>query len=99
LCYDFHFRISYEEEDVMSAKELNMFSIGTIVVPIHIELVFKSTFIPYFSITKPVPKQPIELICGLAINLTIPPNIIKQRLLETFFHLEVGEMIINKTPT
>ncbi len=45
-----------------------------------------------------VPKQLIESICVLVVNLTIPPNIIKQHLLETFFHPEVGEMIIDETP-
>jgi hypothetical protein len=81
----------------MFAIELNMFSIGTIVVPTHIELVLKSTFLPNFSIAKPVPKQLVEPICVLVINLTIPPNIIKQCLLEIFFHLKVGGMIIDKT--
>jgi hypothetical protein len=63
-----------------------MFSIGTIVAFIHIELVPKLTYILYFSITQLVPKQHVELICVLAINLTIPPDIVKQHLLETFFH-------------
>ncbi len=81
----------------MSAMELNMFPIGTITIPIHIELVLKSTFIPYFNITKWDPKQLVETICVLAINLTIPPNVIKQCLLEIFFHLKMGEMIINET--
>ncbi len=81
----------------MFAIELNMFSIGTIVVPTHTELVLKSTILPDFSITKPVPKQLVESICVLVINLTIPPNIIKQCLLEIFFHLKVGGMIINET--
>ncbi len=35
----------------------------------------------------------------LAIKLPIPLNIVKQHLLETFFHLEVGKMIIDETPT
>jgi hypothetical protein len=32
VCYDFHFGIFDEEEDLMFATELGLFSIGTIVV-------------------------------------------------------------------
>jgi hypothetical protein len=31
------------------------------------------------------------------MKLTIPPNIVKQHLHETFFHQEVGEMIVDET--
>jgi hypothetical protein len=41
MCYDFHFGISDEEKDVMFTIELNLFSIRTIIVPTHIELVSK----------------------------------------------------------
>jgi nucleosome binding factor SPN SPT16 subunit len=44
-----------------------------------------------------VPKTLVELVCVLHVNLVIPPNIVKQHLLETFFHLEVGEMMIDET--
>jgi hypothetical protein len=76
MCYDFHSGISYEEEDVMFAIKLDLFSIGTIIIPTHIELVFKLAYIPNLSISKLVPKQPIEPICVLIINLAIPPNIV-----------------------
>jgi hypothetical protein len=33
ICYDFHFGISDEEEDLMFATKLGLFSIGTIIVP------------------------------------------------------------------
>jgi hypothetical protein len=42
-------------------------------------------------------KQPIKPIDVLAIKLTIPPNIVKQHLHETFFHPEVGKMIFYET--
>jgi hypothetical protein len=35
----------------------------------------------------------------LVIKLAIPPNIVKQHLLETFFDQEVKEMIIDETPS
>jgi len=35
----------------------------------------------------------------LAVKLAMPLNIIKQHLLETFFHPKVGEMIVDETPT
>jgi hypothetical protein len=64
-----------------------------------IELVLKPIHIPYLNITKLVPKQHVEPIWVLAINLVIPPDIVMQHLPEIFFHLEVGEIIINETPT
>jgi hypothetical protein len=33
ICYDFHFGTFDEEEDLMFARKLGVFSIGTIVVP------------------------------------------------------------------
>jgi hypothetical protein len=81
----------------MFATKLDLFSIGTIEIPTHTELVSKLIHIPNLSLANLVPKQPIELICVLAINLVIPPDIIKQHLLETFFHLEIGEMIVDET--
>jgi hypothetical protein len=33
------------------------------------------------------------------VNLAIPPNIIKQRLPKTFLYPEVGDIIIDETPT
>jgi hypothetical protein len=81
----------------MFATNLDLFSIGTIIVPIHIESISKLVFILDINITKLVPKQCVELVCVLANNLTIPPDIVKQHLLEAFFHQEVGEMIIDET--
>jgi hypothetical protein len=95
MCYDFHFGILNDKKDVMFAMKLGLFSIGTIVIPTHIELVFKLAYILHSSITKPFTKQHVELICVLVINLTIPPNIVKQHLPKTFFHPKVREMIID----
>jgi hypothetical protein len=71
VCYDFHSRISDEEEDVMFATELDLFSIGTIELPIHTKSVFKLIHIIDLNIIKPVSKQLIEPICVLAISLSI----------------------------
>ncbi len=101
MCYDFHYGISNEEEDVMFTIKTNMFYVGTVIESTRIELVSKWICIPNFSITKPIPKH-VELICILIvnlINLVIPPDTIKQHLPKTFFHLEVGEMIIDETLT
>jgi hypothetical protein len=38
VCYDFHYGIFDEKEDLMFATKLGLFSIGTIVVPILIML-------------------------------------------------------------
>jgi hypothetical protein len=61
----------------MFATKLDLFLIGTIEVPTHIELVFKPIHILDLNKTKLVPKQHVEHICVLAINLAIPPNIVK----------------------
>ncbi len=92
-----HSGILDEEEDVMFAIELDLFSIGAIIVPTHVELVSKTICIQDLNIAKLVPKQHVQLVCVLVVNLAIPPNTIKQHLLETFFHLEIGEMIIDET--
>jgi hypothetical protein len=41
VSYDFHFRISNGKEDVMFVTKLDLFSIGTIKIPIQIEPVSK----------------------------------------------------------
>jgi hypothetical protein len=42
--YDFHFKIFDNKEDVMFTTELDMFLIGTIVIPIHIEHVSTTNY-------------------------------------------------------
>jgi hypothetical protein len=74
-----------------------LFSIGTIAISTHTKPVPKPIYIPKLSIIEPILKQPVEPICVLAINLTIPPNIVKNHLFETNFHPEMGEMIIDET--
>ncbi len=51
ICYDFHHGISNEKEDVMFATKLDLFSIGTILVPIHTKLVSTPNYNPNFRIT------------------------------------------------
>jgi hypothetical protein len=41
ICYDFHFGIFDEEEDMMFAAKLDLISTRTIVVLAHTKLVFK----------------------------------------------------------
>jgi hypothetical protein len=82
--YDFHFRILHEKEDVMFATKLDLFSIWTIEIPTHIELVSKPIHIPNLIIADLVPKQPIELVCVLVINLAIPPRQYKTTLIWNF---------------
>jgi hypothetical protein len=67
----------------MFAIELDLFSIGTIAIPIHAKLVYKSTCIPYFNIIKHILKQLIEPVCVLVVNLIIPHDIVKHHLHET----------------
>jgi hypothetical protein len=82
----------------MFAIELYLFLIGTIAVPTHTEPIPTTNYIPNTIIAELIIKQPIKSVGVLTMKLTIPPNIVKQHLLETFFHLEVGEMIVDETP-
>jgi hypothetical protein len=90
-------KIFDEEEDVMFAIELDLFSIGTMIIPTHIEHVPKPIYIPYIVIIEPIPKQLVKLVGVLVVKLAIPPNIVQQHLHETFFHLEVRKMIFDET--
>jgi len=47
---------------------------------------------------EPILKQHVVPIDVLVVKLVIPPDFIKQNLPSTFFHLEVGEMIVDETP-
>jgi hypothetical protein len=60
---------------VTSALKLNLSLIGTIEVPTHIELISIPIHILDLSITKQIPKQPIELVCVLVVYLAIPPRV------------------------
>jgi len=97
VCYDFHSTILDEKKDVMFATKLDLFSIGTIEVSTHTKLVSKPIHTPNLNTTYPIPKQIVELVCVLIINLVIPLNTIKQHLLEKIFHQKIGEMIVDET--
>ncbi len=97
ICCDFHYGISNDEEDVMFAIELNMFSIGTITIPIHIKHVHKLVCILDIIMAEQIIKQLIVPIDVLVVEFIIPHDIVKQHLLKTFFHPEVGEMIVDET--
>jgi hypothetical protein len=56
VCYDVHFRIFDDEEDVMFATELDLFSIGTIAIPTHIKPILKLVCIPNIIMAKPILK-------------------------------------------
>jgi hypothetical protein len=114
ICYDFHFGIFDEEEDLMFATKLGLFSIGTIIVPTLILLdqlvkLITSTSLNLVShVTKLVEhvseppvlsNVPIKLVHVHPIKIAIPPDTFQQHLLKTFFQLEVGEMDIDETPT
>jgi hypothetical protein len=77
----------------MFATKLDLFSIITIIIPTHIKLVFKLVDILDFSIAELVPKQHVELICILTVDLTIPPDIVKQHLLQCSMDEDLRFMI------
>ncbi len=95
--YDFHFGIFDDEEDVMFATKLDMRSIRTITIPTHTKHVPKLVCILDTIMAELILKQLVVPINVLAVKLVIPPNIVKQNLPKTFFHLEVGEMIVDET--
>jgi len=114
VCYDFHFGISDEEEDLMFTIEPRLFSIGTIVVP---TLVWSNQLVKLITVTclklvKHVIKNiqhvsephvsfdiPIKPVRVRTIKIIIPLDTFQQHLLETFFQHEVGEMEIDKMPS
>jgi len=79
----------------MFAIELNMFSIGTIVVPTHTKPIPKPVYIPDIGRAEPIQKQHVKMVGVLVIKLAIPSNTIKHHLCEICFHPKVGEMIID----
>lgn len=95
VCYDFHSGISNDQKDVMFTTKLNLFSIITIIVTTCTEPIPK----PDIIMAKPILKQHVIPLNVLTAKLIIPLDIIKQHLPETFFHLEVGEMVVDETPT
>jgi hypothetical protein len=48
ICYDFHSGIFDDEDDVMFATKLNLFFIGTIIIPTHIEHVPTMDYTKYY---------------------------------------------------
>ncbi len=56
ICYEFHSGIYDEDEDMMFAIELDLFSIGTIAIPTHTKLVSKLNCILDLRITQQVQK-------------------------------------------
>jgi hypothetical protein len=46
---------------------------------------------------KPILNQLIVPVDVLVVKLIIPPDIVKQHLPKAFFHLKVGEMIVDET--
>jgi hypothetical protein len=64
----------------MFTTELYLFSIGTIVVPIHIKHVPKLVCIPNIGIIEPVQKQPVRTVGVLVVKLAIPFDIVKQHI-------------------
>ncbi len=64
----------------MFATKLDLFSIGTIIVPTHTKPIFKIDCISNLKITKHVQTQFVKLVCVLVVNLIIPLDIVKQHL-------------------
>jgi hypothetical protein len=48
MCYDFHYGISNEEEDLTFATKLDFFSIGTTSIPTYNESISKLAYIKGF---------------------------------------------------
>ncbi len=112
VCYDFHFRISNKEEDLMFATNSGVFSIGTIVVCTsiwsnqHVKLITLTCLNLVEHVIKHVELMfkphvssniPIKPIYVQHVKIVIPFNTFQQHLPKTFFQLEVGKMEIDKT--
>jgi hypothetical protein len=83
----------------MFATKLNLFSIRTIPISVHIELILKPVCIPNIIMVDPILKQLVVPVNVLAMKLVIPPDNVKQHLPKIYFHPEVRKMIVDETPT
>jgi hypothetical protein len=110
----FYFGIFDEEEDLMFAIKLGLFSIGTIILP---TLVWSNQPIKLITLAglnlveqainpiEPVSEPPsssnihAKPIFIQCVKIFIPHDIFQQHLLKTFFQPEIGEMEIDETPT
>ncbi len=105
ICYDFHYGIFDEYEDLIFATKLGLFSIGTVVVPTsiwsnqHVKLITLTclniveqvyVLVELVFVLLVSFDIPIEPISILHVKITIPPDTFKQHLLETFFQPKVG---------
>jgi len=61
----------------MFATKLDMFSIGTMTIPIHNEPIPIIDCVPNIVTIKLVLKQLVQSIDLLVVKLVIPPNIVK----------------------
>jgi hypothetical protein len=66
VCYDFHFGISNEEEDLMFSIEQRLFSIETITILTTIKLKQPINFIPSIGLNL-IKHVPVELISILFV--------------------------------
>jgi hypothetical protein len=111
VCYDFHFIIFDQEENLMFATELGLFSITTIVVltsvwsnqPIKLIISVGLNLVEWVikhvkHVFKPLISSNIhvKLIHVRRVKIVIPLDTFQQHLLKTFFQAEVGEMEINE---
>ncbi len=100
VCYEFHSRISNEEEDLMFVIEPWMFLVGTIFVPKlvkleqHVNLISSSSL----NLVQHV-FVPIKWIYVLHVKIIILFTTFKQHLPKICFQHEVGEMEIDEMPT
>jgi hypothetical protein len=112
ICYDFHSGIFDEEEDLMFATKLGLFSIGTIIVTTS---VLSDQFVKLITLTclnlighinKPAGPMfkplvsfdvPIKPVHIQPVKIVIPLHTFQQHLPKTFSQHEMGEMEINKT--
>jgi hypothetical protein len=77
---------------------LDLFSIGTIVIPkiIQYKPISKLNQRIDVGMVEKVFEPHVEQVCVLLVNLVIPLDIVKQHLLRTLFQLEIGEMFIDE---
>jgi hypothetical protein len=77
---------------------LDLFSIGTIVIPktIQSKPISKLNQRIDVGMVEKVFEPHVEQVCVLLVNLVIPFDIVKQHLLRTLFQLEIGEMCIDE---
>jgi hypothetical protein len=102
LCFDYENGITYEEKDLIFVSELELFSIGTISLPLEIlETIVANIIQP--KITIKITYFKVQLHCNfkgsakIVFDKKLKVNLKNKVYPETYYHHMLGQVQIDKT--